>query len=53
MLDMKILAVVTSQSIYYGCSTRKMFWEEKFIGEKNFTLGEFKAVNMNFFVVTM
>ena len=23
-----------------------MFWEEKFTGEENFTLGEFSAVNM-------
>ena len=26
---MKLLAVVTPQSIYNGCSTRKTFWEEK------------------------
>ena len=43
---MKLLAVVKPPSIYYGCFTRKTFWEEKFIGEENFTLGEFTAVNM-------
>ena len=25
---------VTPPSIYHGCSTRKMFWEEKFTGKK-------------------
>ena len=40
MMTMKLLAVVTFLSIYHGCLTRKMFLE------KNFTLGEFKAVNM-------
>ena len=40
MMNMKLLAVVKSPSIYHGCSTRKTFWEEKF------TLGEFTAVNM-------
>ena len=43
---MKLLAVVTPPSIYNGCSTRKMFWEERFTGEVNFTLGEFTAVNI-------
>ena len=38
-MDMKLLAVVTSPSIYHGCSTQRVFWEEKF------TLGEFTAVN--------
>ena len=46
MMNMNILAVVTPPSIYHGCSTRKKFWEEKFTGEENFTLGEFSAVNM-------
>ena len=40
MMNMKILAVLKPPYIYHGCSTRKMFWEEKF------TLGEFTAVNM-------
>ena len=39
-MNMKLLAVVTTPSIYHGCSTRKTLWEEKF------TLGEFTAVNM-------
>ena len=30
MMNMNLLAVVTQPSIYYGCSTRKTFWEEKF-----------------------
>ena len=37
---MKLLAVVTTPSIYNGCSTQKTFWEE------NFTPGEFKPLNM-------
>ena len=40
MMNMNLLAVITPPSIYHGCSTQKMFWEEKF------TLAEFKAVNM-------
>ena len=39
-MNMKLLLVVTPPYIYHGCSTRKNFWEEKF------TLGEFRAVNM-------
>ena len=35
---MKILAVVTPPYIYHGCSTRKMFWEEKFTGKENLFL---------------
>ena len=31
---MKFLVVVIPPSIYHGCSTRKTFWEEKFIGKK-------------------
>ena len=33
---MKFLVVVTPQSIYHGCSTRKTFWEEKFTGKKQY-----------------
>ena len=39
---MKFLVVVTPLSIYHGCSTRKMFWEEKFTGKKDL----FQFVNM-------
>ena len=39
---MKFLEVVTSPSIYHGCSTRKKFWEEKFTGKKYF----FQSVNI-------
>ena len=39
---MKFLVVVTPLSIYHGCSTRKMFWEEKFTGKKDL----FQSVNM-------
>ena len=46
MMNMKLLAVVTPPSIYYGFSNRKKLCEEKFTGEENFTLGEFTAVNM-------
>ena len=35
---MKFLAVVTPPSIYHCCSTRKMFWEEKFTGKENLFL---------------
>ena len=35
---MKFLAVVTPPSIYHGCSTRKMFWKEKFTGKENVLL---------------
>ena len=40
---MKFLVVVTPLSIYHGCSTRKMFWEEKFTGKKQ---DLFESVNM-------
>ena len=40
MMSMKLLVVVTSPSIYHGCSTQKVFWEGKF------TLGELSDVNM-------
>ena len=46
MMKMNFLAVVTSLSIYHGCSARKTFWELKFIGEEKFTLCEFSAANM-------
>ena len=39
---MKFL-VVTPPSIYHGCSTRKTFWEEKFVGKKQ---DFFETVNM-------
>ena len=39
---MKFLVVVTPLSIYHGCSTRKMFWEGRFTGKKDF----FQSVNM-------
>ena len=42
MMNMKLLAVVTPSSIYHGCSTWKMFWEENFTGEEKL----FSAVNM-------
>ena len=34
-IKMKFLGVVTPSSIYHGCSTRKMFWEEKFTGKQD------------------
>ena len=39
---MKFLVFVTPPSIYYGCSTRKMFWEENFTGKEDL----FLSVNM-------
>ena len=39
---MELLLVVTSPSIYSGCSTRKTFWEEKFTGKQDL----FQSVNM-------
>ena len=42
MMNMNILVFVTPLSIYYGCSTQKTFWEEKFTGEEKL----FSAVNM-------
>ena len=44
---MKLLVVVTPQSIYHGRSTQKTFWEEKF------TLGEFTLVNIKVLGVAM
>ena len=46
MINIKLLAIVTPPSIYHGCFTLKTFWEKKFTGEENFTLGEFSATNM-------
>ena len=40
---MKFLVVVKPLSIYYGCFTRKTFWEEKFTGKKQ---DFFESVNM-------
>ena len=40
---MKSLVVVTPPSIYYGCSTRKTFWEENFTGKKQYL---FESLNM-------
>ena len=38
MMNMKLLAVLTPLFIYLSCSTKKTFWEEKFIGyEKLFS----------------
>ena len=45
---MKFLVVVTPPSIYHGCSTQKMFWEEKFTGKKDL----FQSVNMKIVVVS-
>ena len=39
---MKFLVVVTRPSIYHGCSTQKIFWEEKFTGKQDL----FESVNM-------
>ena len=39
---MKFLAVATPPSIHHSCSTRKTFWERKFIGKENL----FLAVDM-------
>ena len=46
MINMKLLSVVTSLSIYHGCSTRKTLWEEEVTGEEKFTVGEFSDVKM-------
>ena len=45
-MNINLLVVVTPQSIYHGCSTRKTFWEEKFTGKEKFTFGESTAVKM-------
>ena len=49
-MNMNLLAVVTPQSIYHGCSTQKTLWKEKCAGEEKFTLGDFLAVNIKTFV---
>ena len=36
MMNMKLLAVVTSPSIYHGWLNWKTSWEEKFTGEEKF-----------------
>ena len=41
-INMKFLVVVTPPSIYHGCSTQKMFLEEKLTGMKDL----FQSVNM-------
>ena len=41
-INLKFRVVVTPQSIYHGCSTRKTFWVGKFTGKK----GLFQSVNM-------
>ena len=46
MMNMNLLEVVTQPSIYHGCSTKKMLWEETLTVEENFTLGEFTAADM-------
>ena len=46
VMNMKLLAIVTPPYIYHGYSNSKKFWEEKFTGEKKFTLGEFTHMNM-------
>ena len=43
MIKTNLLAVVTPPSIYHCCSTRKVFWEEKFTEEEKL----FSAANMN------
>ena len=48
-MNMKLLVVVTPPPIYYGCSTRKTFWEEKFTGKKNKIL----LVNIKIVVIAM
>ena len=42
MMNMKLPAVVIPLSIYHGCSTWNMLWEEKFSGKENL----FLSVNM-------
>ena len=46
MMNMKLLAVVTSPSIYHDSPLRRRYGREKFTGEEKFTLGEFTPVNM-------
>ena len=39
---MNFLVVVTTPSIYHGCSNGKKFWEEKFTGKQDL----FESMNM-------
>ena len=39
---MKFLVVITSPSLYHGCSTQKKFWEGRFTGKEDL----FLSVNM-------
>ena len=39
---MKFIAVVTPSSIYHGCFTWKIFWEENLTGKEDL----FQSVNM-------
>ena len=45
-MNMKPLSVLKPPCNYHDWSTRKTFWEERFIGEGKLTPGEFTAVNM-------
>ena len=45
MMNMKLLSVVSPQSIYHSCSTWKTFWDEKITGKEKL----FSAVNMKNF----
>ena len=38
MMNIKLLAVVTSPSIYHIPYTRRTFWDEKFTGKENLFL---------------
>ena len=46
MMNMKHIAFVTPPSIYHGCSTGKILWEEKFTVEEKSNFGEFLNVNL-------
>ena len=46
MMKVKLLVVVTPPSIYHGCSTWKILWEEFFTGEEKLL----SAMNMKHFV---
>ena len=49
MMNMKLLAVLTPLFIYLNCSTKKMFWEERFIGDEKL----FSDVNMKKVVIVL
>ena len=53
MMNIYLLALVTTLSIYHGCSTWKTISEENITGEEKSTLGYFTAVNMKIVVVVM